>query len=161
MAERHADYQKGLHEDRKKDQNSKPIKLSVDSSNILESVRSELNKDYNKKSFEFNDKFIVKEYVRPPYEVDPMELEEFFDLFGVKGMATSRKGQHLFVMNSDGKMNIDLNAHRRDPSGELMLTIGKIVGKACKLHKNVGVVFSDTLCRYLMDRSIDENLLDD
>ena len=132
------------------------ISLLIDRKDILKSTKEGLN-DQIKKNFKEIDEFSVRFKGEPVIDAGG-PTKEFFDIFGLRVMTELSK---LFVMNSDGKLNVDLKASHYDSNGELINIIGKIVGKGIKIGKFVGVGFSHILCRYLMDRHIDETMLQD
>jgi len=67
----------------------------------------------------------------------------------------------LFTINTEGKLNLDWNAHQVECAENKLHLIGKVVGRAMMFFQSLGVGFSDTLSRYLLDRPINHSYLED
>lgn len=142
-------------------ENDMDANLTIDRENItdlLEKDKKHLEKIIDAKTRfsvkfknESRDVFFKHAYQRFPFK-------EFWDVFGTKLMAFDSK---LFSINTEGRLNLDTNAHKVYDAKNKLYLIGKVVGRAMMHYQSIGVGFSDTLSRYLLDRPVNHSYLED
>jgi len=135
--------------------------LTVDRENfigLLEKGKNHLEKIIDSKTRfsvkfknESRDVFFKLGYQRLPFK-------EFWDVFGTKLMAFDSK---LFSINTEGRLNLDINAYQVYDAKNKLYLIGKVVGRAMMHYQSMGVGFSDTLSRYLLGRPVNHSYLED
>ena len=125
-------------------------RLIINRQNVMDSLIKEAQKKPNvlSRGTTFSVKFIGE----PGIDCGGPS-KEFFDLFGTRLMANEL---NLFSINSEGRLNLSNKAHLMKNSEEICEMVGKVVGKAVTQGKYLGIGFSDTLCRYLMDRELNQ-----
>lgn len=68
---------------------------------------------------------------------------------------------NIFTINTEGRLNLASKAYKLHDSIHHCRLVGKVVGKAITQGRYVGIGFSDALCRYLMDRELNQSYLED